>query len=396
MLSFMSLMLSVKTISKTVWLISLVSLFTDVASEMLYPVMPVYLKSVGYSVLFIGVLEGFAEAIAGLGKSYFGRWSDASGKRLPFVQLGYLLSAVSKPLLAISSYWVVVFSSRFIDRMGKGMRTAPRDAMLNAETTADNKGTVFGFHRMMDTFGAVTGPLLALLFLYFYPGQYKTLFLFALIPGLAAVLITFLLKENKQQQLKAKAPPFYKTFEYWKKANLSYKKLITVLLLFALVNSSDVFLLLKMKETGVSDAILIGVYICYNLVYALFAFPMGKLADTLGMKIIFCTGLLLYAVTYFGFAFSSSVALFIIFFFTYGLYAAATEGVAKAWISKLVPAGENASAVGFFTGFQSIAAFLASTMAGVIWFYGEPQLVFIIAGAIAFLLMLWLLRSSLS
>lgn len=384
------------SITKAVWLISIVSLFTDVASEMLYPVMPVYLKSVGYSVLFIGVLEGFAEAVAGLGKSYFGRWSDASGKRLPFVQLGYTLSAVSKPLLAISSFWLLVFISRFIDRMGKGMRTAPRDAMLNAETTAHNKASVFGFHKMMDTFGAVTGPLLALLFLYFYPAHYKALFLFAFVPGLIAVLITFLLKEKKTEQRKKTAPPFHETFVYWKKANPSYKKLITVLLLFALINSSDVFLLLKMKEAGVADAMLIGVYVIYNLVFALFAFPLGKLADKLGMKIVFCTGLLLYAVTNFGFAFSSSVTLFFVFFFTYGLYAAATEGVAKAWISKLVPANENASAVGFYTGFQSIASFVASSAAGLIWVYGAPQLVFITAGVIAFILMFWLVRSSLS
>jgi MFS family permease len=384
------------SITKTVWLISIVSLFTDVASEMLYPVMPVYLKSVGYSVLFIGVLEGFAEAVAGLGKSYFGRWSDANGKRLPFVQVGYILSAVSKPLLAISSYWFVVFSSRFVDRLGKGMRTAPRDAMLNAEATAYNKASVFGFHKMMDTFGAVTGPLLALLFLYFYPAQYKTLFLFAFVPGLIAVLITFLLKEKKTEQLKKSAPPFHETFGYWKKANQSYKELITALLLFALVNSSDMFLLLKMKEAGVADTMLIGVYIFYNLVFALFAFPLGKLADKLGMKFIFCAGLFLYVVTYFGFAFSSSVALFLVFFFTYGLFAAATEGVAKAWISKLVPSNENASAVGFYTGFQSIAAFIASSAAGLIWLYGEPQLVFITAGLIAFFVMLRLLRSSLS
>jgi len=237
---------------------------------------------------------------------------------------------------------------------------------------------------------------LALLFLYFYPAQYKTLFLFAFVPGLIAVLITFLLKEKKTEQLKKSAPPFHETFGYWKKANQSYKELIAALLLFALVNSSDMFLLLKMKEAGVADTMLIGVYIFYNLVFALFAFPLGKLADKLGMKFIFCAGLFLYVVTYFGFAFSSSVALFLVFFFTYGLFAAATEGVAKAWISKLVPSNENASAVGFYTGFQSIAAFIASSAAGLIWLYGEPQLVFITAGLIAFFVMLRLLRSSLS
>ena len=181
-----------KPISRTIWIISFVSLFTDMASEMLYPVMPVYLKSIGYSVLVIGILEGFAEAVAGLGKSYFGRVSDASGKRLPFVRLGYLLSAVSKPMLAVSTQLWWIFSARFLDRAGKGLRTAPRDALLSDETTAADKGTVFGFHRMMDTFGAVLGPLIALLYLYFYPGAYKTLFLLAFIPGIAAIVFTFL------------------------------------------------------------------------------------------------------------------------------------------------------------------------------------------------------------
>ncbi|MBX9783477.1 MAG: MFS transporter [Chitinophagaceae bacterium] len=386
-------MLSNKTISKTIWLISLVSLFTDMASEMLYPVMPVYLKAAGYSVVFIGVLEGFAEAIAGLGKSYFGRWSDAAGKRLPFVQLGYLLSSISKPMLAISTQWWLIFTSRFIDRAGKGMRTAPRDAMLNAETTAANKATVFGFHRAMDTFGAVLGPLIALLFLHFYPGNYTSLFLLAFVPGVLAVGTTLLLKENKTASPKKAIPQFHQTFTYWKQAPAGYKKLIAALLLFAAINSSDVFLLLKMKEAGLADVSVIGIYVFCNLVYAVCAYPLGRLADKTGMKTIFIAGLLLYAVTYTGFSFAHTMPLFTLFIATYGLYAAATEGVAKAWISSVVPAAENASAIGFYTGFQSIAALLASTFAGFLWVYGSNQLVFLLAAVAALLVAVWLLVS---
>lgn len=383
-------MLSVKTISKTIWLISLISLFTDMASEMLYPVMPVYLKSVGYSIVFIGVLEGFAEAIAGLGKSYFGRWSDAVGKRLPFVQLGYFLSALSKPMLAVSIQWWWIFTSRFIDRTGKGMRTAPRDAMLNAETTATNKASIFGFHRAMDTFGAVLGPLIALVFLYFYPGNYISLFLLAFIPGVLAVITTFLLKENKITAVKKSIPPFHHTFSYWKQSSAQYKKLIAALILFAAINSSDVFLLLKMKEAGVADVAVIGIYIFYNLVYALCAYPLGRLADRIGVKTIFNAGLVLYALTYTGFSFANTMPLFVLFFVTYGFYAAATEGVAKAWISTLVPANENASAIGFYTGLQSIAALIASSVAGFIWVYGSSHLVFLLAAAVALLVAMWL------
>jgi MFS family permease len=360
------------------------------ASEMLYPVMPVYLKSVGYSVLFIGVLEGIAEAIAGLGKSYFGRWSDVTGKRLPFVQFGYMLSAISKPMLALSAQWWWIFTSRFADRTGKGMRTAPRDAMLNAETTPNNKAAIFGFHRSMDTLGAVLGPLIALVFLYFYPGNYTSLFLLAFIPGMLAVSTTFLLKETKTTSIKKSIPPFHQIFVYWKQSNGAYKKLIAAFILFAAINSSDVFLLLKMKEAGVADTTVIGVYIFYNFVYAICAYPFGRLADRIGMKTIFISGLLLYAIAYSGFAFAHSMPMFVIFFAAYGCYAAATEGVAKAWISTLVPATENASAIGFYTGLQSLAALLASSVAGFIWVYGSPVYVFALSAIVALFTACWL------
>lgn len=383
-----------KGITRTIWFVSLVSLFTDMASEMLYPVMPLYLKSIGYSVLVIGILEGFAEAVAGLGKSYFGRLSDASGKRLPFVQLGYLLSAVSKPMLAISAQLWWIFFARFTDRAGKGLRTAPRDAMLNAETTADNKATVFGFHRSMDTMGAVLGPLLALGFLYLYPGNYQRLFLLAAIPGAVAVLFTLLLNEKNTVAAGKKTIPFHQTFGYWKQSPQQYRKLVIGLLLFALFNSSDVFLLLKMKEAGLQDAVLIGVYIFYNLVYVLFAFPAGKLADRVGMQKVFLAGLFFFILTYMGFAFANNIWLFILFFVCYGLYAAATESVAKAWISNLVPANENASAIGLFTGFQSIAALLASSLAGFLWFRFGAVAVFSTAAAVTAFVLLWLWKQA--
>ncbi len=379
-----------KGITRTIWFVSLVSLFTDMASEMLYPVMPVYLKSIGYSVLAIGILEGFAEAVAGLGKSYFGRLSDASGKRLPFVQLGYLFSAVSKPMLAFSTQLWWIFLARFTDRAGKGLRTAPRDAMLNAEATAVNKATVFGFHRSMDTLGAVLGPLLALGFLYLYPGNYQRLFLIAAIPGSVAVLFTLLLKEKKTVVAGKKAIPFHQTFSYWKQAPVKYRKLVIGLLLFALFNSSDVFLLLKMKEAGLSDAVLIGVYIFYNLVYALFAFPVGRFADKVGMQKVFLAGLFFFVITYAGFAVVNETWLFILLFTCYGLYAAATESVAKAWISNLVPSTENASAIGLFTGLQSVAALLASSLAGFLWFRFGAAVVFAAAAVVTLLVMLWL------
>lgn len=195
-----------KYLTRTIWILSFVSLLTDVASEMLYPVMPIYLRSIGFSVLLIGILEGVAEATAGLSKGYFGKLSDHTGKRAPFVRLGYSLSAISKPMMAVMVYPLWIFIARTTDRLGKGIRTGARDAMLSDEATSATKARVFGFHRSMDTMGAVMGPALALLYLYFYPGSYKALFLIAFIPGLLAIALTFLLKNKITPPKESKAP----------------------------------------------------------------------------------------------------------------------------------------------------------------------------------------------
>ena len=186
-----------KYLTRTIWILSFVSLLTDIASEMLYPIMPIYLRSIGFSVLLIGILEGVAEATAGLSKGYFGKLSDHTGTRAPFVRLGYTLSAISKPMMAMMVYPLWIFFARTVDRLGKGIRTGARDAMLSDEATPATKGRVFGFHRSMDTLGAVTGPALALLYLYIYPGSYKTLFLIAFIPGLVAIALTLFFEKQK-------------------------------------------------------------------------------------------------------------------------------------------------------------------------------------------------------
>src|SRR6476620_2546520 len=187
-----------KIITRTIWILSLVSLFTDVASEMLYPVMPVFLRTIGFSFVLIGVLEGFAEAVAGLSKGYFGKRSDATGKRLPFVQFGYVLSAISKPMMAAFVYPLWIFFARTLDRLGKGVRTGARDALLSQETTPANKGAVFGLHRSMDTLGAVIGPSMAMIYLHFHPGAYRSMFLIAVIPGVIAVGCSYLLREKQR------------------------------------------------------------------------------------------------------------------------------------------------------------------------------------------------------
>jgi MFS family permease len=358
-----------------------VSLFTDTASEMLYPIMPIYLKSIGFSVALIGLLEGIAEATAGLSKGYFGKLSDTMNRRVPFVRLGYSLSALSKPMMALFIFPIWIFFSRTLDRVGKGVRTGARDAMLSEEATPSTKGRVFGFHRAMDTLGAVLGPSLALLYLFFYKGDYKTLFYLAFIPGVLAIVATFFLKEK----VPAKPPSIIKTtffsfIRYWKDAPVKYRKVVIGLLLFALFNSSDVFLLLKAKEAGLDDTLVIGIYIFYNLVYAVFAFPVGIVADKIGLRTMFLIGLCLFSIVYFGMAVSSNPYLIAGFFALYGMYAAATEGISKAWISNITHKKNLATAIGTYTAFQSICALLASSAAGLIWYGLGSSATFAITG----------------
>jgi len=355
-----------------------------------------FLKQIGYSALFIGILEGIAESVAGLSKSYFGKRSDNSGRRLPFVQVGYALSAISKPMLAIFIFPCWIFLSRTIDRLGKGIRTGARDALLSDECTKENKAKIFGFHRSLDTLGAVFGPALALVFLYFYPDQYKTLFLIAFLPGLAAIIVTLLIKEKRKPAISAynghkTVVGFFAFTSYWRQSPAQYKKLVTGLLLFALFNSSDVFLLLKMKESGLNDVAVIGIYIFYNLVYALLAYPVGILADLIGLKKIFITGLAVFSLVYIGFACNTSIPVFFFLFFLYGFYAAATEGVSKAWISNLVDKSETATAIGTYSGFQSICAFIASSVCGLLWVFLGAMATFLITAGITLLVIMYLL-----
>ena len=392
-----------RIITRTVLILSIVSLLADVASEMLYPVMPIYLKEIGFTVFWIGVLEGVVSFTAGISKGYFGKLSDERGLRLPFVKLGYLLSTVSKPLMATFTYPIWIFFVRTVDRIGKGVRTAARDALLSQEATPATKARVFGFHRSMDTVGAAIGPIVALVFLFFNPGQYKTLFYLAFIPGILSILFIFLLKEKKQPVSTLAKGNFFSFFNYWKIATPDFKKVVPALLLFALFNSSDIFLLLITKETignntitflgntFTADTLTIAAYIFYNLVYAAASYPMGVLADRFSYKKIIVFGFVLYAVVYGGFSFSPSIAVIFLLFAVYGIYAAATEGVIKAWVTNLAHKENTATAIGFYTSCESISALLASIIAGALWTNFGSTSTFITTAAIAILVSFYFL-----
>jgi MFS family permease len=373
-----------RILTRTVWLLSLISLFTDIASEMLYPVMPLFLESIGFSVLGIGILEGIAEATAGLSKGYFGKLSDLRARRAPFVQWGYGLSALAKPLMAVWTAPLWVLFARTTDRIGKGIRTGARDALLSAEATPATKARIFGFHRGLDTLGAALGPLLALLFLWKYPGEYRLLFLLAFFPGLLAILSTLFLRdkasENKPKQ--SSSPGFFSFLKYIPESRPAFRKLLLGLLVFALVNSSDLFLLMLLKHQGVSDQGVIGFYIFYNLVYALAAYPAGMLADRWGVKPAFIAGLVCFVLVYGGLGFATETWHFGLLFAVYGVYAALTEGVAKAWISHIADPSETATAIGTYEGLRSVATLLASAVAGLIWYRFGPVALFVLTSAV--------------
>jgi len=381
----------IRLITRVVLLVSFVSLFNDIASEMLYPIMPVFLRSIGFTIAWIGILEGVAEATAGLSKGYFGNMSDRMGRRLPFIQFGYVLSAIAKPLMVVFVYPLWIFFVRTTDRLAKGVRTSARDAILSDEATPATKGKVFGFHRALDTVGACIGPVLALVFLWFRPGDYKMLFIIAFIPGIIAVLLTLFIKEKRHEAKLSTGTGFFAYLGYWNRAPREYKLLVAGLLFFALMNSSDAFLLLALKQVGYSDAHMIGFYIFYNLSFALLAFPAGMLADRIGLRSMIVIGLVIFAIVYSLMGFVHGLIGFGILFLFYGFYAAATEGISKAWISNVAEKSEIATAIGFYSSMLSIATLISSSMAGLLWAIYGMKAMFLISGIGAMMAAIYLM-----
>ena len=367
-------------ISKQVLILGMVSLFTDIASEMLYPITPIFLTAVlGSSMAVVGVIEGIAEVTAGFLKGYFGNLSDKVGKRSIFVMIGYGISALAKPLPGIFQSVSIVLTSRVSDRVGKGIRTAPRDALL-ASYSNGNSGAVFGFHRAMDTLGAAIGPVLALMLLHFFPDNFQLIFLIAFVPSVVAVLLTLLVKD-KQNAVKVKSKKNH--LEFWKSAPKEYKKILVLVTIFSFVNSSDVFLILKSKDISNSSTLAILGYVFYNLIYAASSYPLGGLSDKLGKQKVFSFGLIIFSAVYFGFAFLDNINLVWILFAFYGIYAASTEGVSKAWVSDLILNEQRGSAIGLLTMLSSFAIMMGSFTTGVLWDQFGSSVPFLISAIIS-------------
>ena len=358
------------------WFLSLVSLFNDTASEMLYPVMPIFLTSVlGAPVFVVGLIEGIAEGSAAFFKAYFGYLSDKLQKRKPFVIAGYGAGAIAKIIIALSYSWPMVLLGRFVDRLGKGASTGARDALLFDVTNEDNRGFIFGFHRSMDTMRAVIGPLIALLLLNLTNNNIRLILLVAVIPAFLSLTFFFFVKDAKKKLLTSKVKLSLSLAGFPKR----FKIFLLGMAIFSLGNSSDSFLILRAKDLGLSLTLIISAYILYNISYALFSTPAGTISDKIGTKKVFLVGIIIFILVYLGFALDTK-SIYIWFLFPiYGIYIALTDGVAKALIGSLVEVEKAGTAYGVFYTITSIFTLLSSIIGGFLWSLVSPQSTFFFA-----------------
>jgi len=369
-----------------------VSFFTDLASEMLYPLTPLFLTvTLGVPVAIVGVIEGLAEATASLLKTVSGRWSDKSGKRRPYVMAGYTLSAFSKPLIGLATGWGVVLLARVGDRFGKGLRTSARDALLADCTPEEDRGRAFGWHRAMDTSGAVLGPIIGLALLGLFKDQLRPVFFLALLPGICSALFVFTIQERRRE-----GPPPTRADLSLARLPAAFRRYLLAWGVFSVANSSDVFLLLLARkhyehlDTAAALAMTVWLYVLYNLIYAAASPVLGGMSDRLGRRKVLVGGLLVFALVYLGFAAAQATWALWVLFAIYGLYTAATDGVGKAFAVDLVPKEIRASAVGVLGTVTGIATLLASSIGGALWQWVGPQATFLYgaAGAVLGLLLL--------
>jgi MFS family permease len=343
-----------------------ISLFGDLASEMLYPVIPIFLRTVlGASMTSIGLIEGLAELTASVVKIASGHWSDRLKIRAPFIWLGYLFSALAKPLMGFAGSWWLVLWARAFDRIGKGLRTAPRDAMIADSVIPALRGQAFGWHRAMDTMGAAVGPLIAI-YLLSQNVNLRDLFFISLIPGMMSVLLAMKLRERRPVNPPMQPAEFGNARLSWKHFDARYWKFLAIWSFFSLANSSDAFLFLQAQSAQISLTTVIWIYCGFNLIYALSSPFLGSLSDRFGRRRVLVGGLALFAVVYLGFSVANKPQHFIVCFFLYGIFMAATEGVGRALVADLVPSDFRGTGLGVFVGSTGFSALLASLGAGII------------------------------
>jgi MFS family permease len=369
---------------RNIILLGLTSLLTDISSEMVYPLLPFFLvSSLGASPAILGLIEGVAESLASLLKVVSGYISDRAGRRKPLTILGYAGSALGKLLLYLAGSWVMVFAARIVDRFGKGVRTAPRDALIAESSSSGRRGRAFGLHRAMDSAGAAIGVLLAFMLISAAPSDFRRVFLWSLIPAVLGVILLFFVRETRLQDHRTATIQRFR----WRVLPAKLRAFLIISLLFSLGNSSNAFLLLRARALHVDPAQILLLYLVYNISYALFSYPAGRVSDVLGRKMVLVAGYILFAVVYFGFAFFVDPertwitwALFIL----YGIFSAFTDGVEKALVSDLAPVEMRGTAIGLHATLVGIGLLPASLIAGQLWTQIGPEAALGLGGVTGF------------
>lgn len=358
-----------------VWVLSAASFLTDVSSEMLNNLLPLFLYNVlGVGTAIIGLIDGIAETTASLVKIYSGVFSDRIGKRKPLTISGYLLSTLAKPFLYLATSWGWVLGVRFVDRIGKGIRTAPRDALLAGSVSTEQRGFAFGLHRASDTAGAFTGLGIAAYLIWINQAgkaqltqaTFQWVVLASILPAALAVLI--LVIGARDVEATKTANSIVPTFRFtWNNLDRRVKAFILVIALFTLGNSSDAFIILRSQERGLSVLQILGMLLTFNAIYTLLSSPAGVLSDRIGRKGLILAGWTIYGLVYLCLAFAKTGFQVWLFFSLYGIYYALTEGTARAYIADLVSQDQRGGAYGLFHAAIGLASLPASLIAGILW-----------------------------
>lgn len=368
-------------LKKNVFFAGVVSFLMDVSSEMIYPLMPLFLANVlGINKSMIGLIEGLAEATASLLKVFSGWFSDRIGQRKNLMVAGYAISTLSRPVLALAGVWQQVLAARFIDRLGKGIRTAPRDAIIAESTEQSHMARAFSFHRSMDTVGAVVGPAIAMLLLEMHSGNYQMVFWLSMVPGFMAVLtiIFFIRDKSASANVAVKRPRLTLRHFSWR---MKFFVLITTI--FALGNSSDAFLILRAEQVGIAPVVIPAVYLTFNLIYSISAIPAGIAADRFGKKPLILLGFILFSLLYFGFAVAGKPSSIWVLFGLYGVFMGLTEGIQKGFLATIIPPDFKATAFAVHSAAVGMATLPASLIGGLLWDRVAPSATFYFGSATA-------------
>jgi MFS family permease len=350
-------------LSKNTFLLAVASLFTDISTEMLYPVLPVFMtQTLRASGSIVGLVDGFAQATQNIVQGFSGMLSDKLKKRKPIALAGYLVAAVAKPLMGLCTVWQGLFAARLMDRLGTGTRSAPRDALIASSVHEKDRGRAFGMEGLGDNAGAFLGPLLTVFLLSALHIAIQPIFYLAFIPGLLAFFIVLLVKENPAQvasesKIEVNLRQFPKN--YW--------KYLLVTAMFGLGNSSNAFLILRTQESGASLKTTILIYAAFNLVAALISYPAGSLSDTWSRKNVLLVSFVIVVVVYLGFALTTKIVLLAGLFIFYGLYQGMFRAVGKAFASDFVPDHLRASGIGWYSATVGLSQLVASVVAGLFW-----------------------------